>query len=76
MSFVYRTLKLCSFCYDSIKVMLVHQSNEQIRARRGGSNDKNSERVSQMNMVSDKKSKATFEERSPIKQGWMIQYSE
>lgn len=29
MDFIYRTLRICPPCYNAIKMMLVHQMNEQ-----------------------------------------------
>jgi len=30
-SFIYKALKICHLCYESVKAMLVHQSNELIK---------------------------------------------
>ena len=40
MSFVYKMVKLCATCYDNIKLMLVHQTNEERRAQRSASKSK------------------------------------
>ena len=77
MSFIYKMVKLCATCYDNIKLMLVHQTNEERRAQRSASRSKpNSPDNSQSNpRIAEKLSGANLHEHSPMRQGWMMQNS-
>ena len=36
-SFIYQTIQVSHLCYESIRVMLVHQSNEQLKLSQASS---------------------------------------
>ena len=80
-SFIYRSLKICSLCYDSVKAMLVFQSNEQIKNKNtlvaidstSAKQGSNSAVTSvQEGKDGDKFRSGTPTRLDPIKQSWMI----
>ena len=66
-SFIYKALKICHLCYDSVKAMFAYQSREQLEQR--------AKKAISKSLKQQADSEAAPERTSPMKQGWMKEKS-
>ena len=66
-SFIYKALKICHLCYDSVKAMFAYQSREQLEQR--------SQKAKSKSLKQQTDSEAAPERTSPMKQGWVQENS-
>jgi len=61
LSFIYKTLKICSFCFSCVKAMLGYQASQQKR-----NNSRGSSQIRQDSVASKQ------QPRTPLSQGWVL----